>query len=273
MLVMPGSFITHADTRKDRYLHQVDPQAIFELDITRRESYDPGVSSLLRNLTVQPWDGEGQSAYDFAPGGGFNFVGDPGSVDAYFQSTGSMQIPLNGVTPAFFKNLHRTDIQQEVSFVFIWFNPAATTVGQMVFIGNASSNSDNGFDFRVEIGNSKYSFRQRNGSSSAYTSIFGPFNKLDAWNLIIWSFSRQESPVIHRKWANSRDQVELSLTDFNPATEDPLKTLQISGVLTSARFVSGQRLRYAAALGGFMTDQRAEKIIDYLQAQHQFAYV
>lgn len=276
MLIQPGQMMTRGKCKhavQELSLLDADPQAIFELDVTQAASYDPGVSGLLKNLVPQPWDGEAQSAYDFAPNAGANFVGEAGSIGAYLESTGTMQIPLSGPTPAFFNNLHRTDITQEFSLVVVWYNPAAVINGQMVLLGNAATNTDNGFNFRVEIGNSRYSFRQHNGSVQSATYIGGPFDKLDAWNLIIWSFSRVPTPGKSRKWANSQTGEEKNLTTFNTATAAPAKSLQISGVLGSSKFKSGQRLRYAAALGGFMTDERAAAIIDYLQTQHQTSYV
>ena len=275
MLIQPGQIMASAKKRgiKSPCLLDIDPQAIFELDVTRAASYDPSVSELLKNLVPQPWDGEAQEAYDFTTNAGAVFLGDVGSPNAWFESTGAMQIQLSGPTPTFFNSLHRTDITQEFSFVCLWYNPAAVINGQMILLGTSALTSEHGFNFRVEIGNTRYSFRQYNGASQANTYMNGPLNKLDAWNLVIFSFSRVENPERVRIWVNSRTMLEKNLTPFNASTGDPVKTLGLTSVQGSNRFKAGQGFRYAAALGGYMTEERANAIIDYLENQHQIIYV
>ncbi len=272
MLLNVGSLgMTPRHVVKNPVLDSILPSVCCELDATMLGSY-PGTGQVWANLAKIPADGIAQAGYDHTLGLDDNATSDPsfigvaGDPGAYWSFTsGQRFIIRNGNTPLL-RDLHKSTILTDFWTAVIWYNPASVTAGQMVFIGNATSNAQHGFNFRVEIGNTRYSFRQHNGSAQATTFLTGGMNKLDAWNYVIFSFSQSVGQA--RFWRNSKDQQAVTLGAFGATSSAPSATTQISGVSSSSTLASGQRLAHLSFGNAFLSDAEAEAAIDLLLARH-----
>ncbi|MBI4030488.1 MAG: hypothetical protein HY370_02325 [Proteobacteria bacterium] len=256
---------------KKPLLDSVVPSVCCELDATIPASY-PGTGQVWANLVKNPADGIVQGGYDHTLGLDDNaasdptFVGISGDPGAYWSFTsGQRFIIRNGNTPLL-RDLHKSTVLTDFWTAVIWYNPASVTAGQMVFIGNATSNAQHGFNFRVEIGNTRYSFRQHNGSAQATTFLTGGMNKLDAWNYVIFSFSQSVGQA--RFWRNSKDQQTVALGAFGVTSSAPSATTQLSGVASGSTLTSGQRMAHLSFGNAFLNDVETEAVIDLLVARH-----
>ena len=257
-----------------RSLASIVPAAVFDLDVSVRQSFANNPNRIIRNLVPNPADGSARSAYDFDLGIGGTSAPDfnnvlPGSPNASLRFDGGDYLQIRGGNTAFVNAMHDTTDQQDFTLAMALLYTDAT---DMFFASRLAGGAANeGFIFYTLTGNDLPYFTHRGTSVSSTANGTTRALRENDVNFVAMAYDHTAAEVTF--WVNS-SVGETVARSIGTVTADASGDFTIGAYADgSTAMANGESLYAAGCFNKVLSDAEMKAVIKEYERRHKRRYL